>query len=211
MARPRKTKTFTPAERRRANSPAEDEGRGDLTPDMIEALAALEQINTPVDDILRSCREVGMTRGQSLALVERLAVRKAGYQHEFTRITTRSLITKIEEKIAMVMHYLDEFGIASATPKDLAVIFSLLVEKRQLLLGEPTQILSMQERKHINELIPELVKEAKNRGMTIDLDPGSYQEIGQEYKTARVIPPSDRTGERRPINRRMLARQAGDS
>lgn len=199
MARARtKANTFTPAQRRKANAPEEP---GDLPAEISEALS---QVNTSVDEVLRSCREAGLSRAQAVALVERLAVRKAGFVSDFRRLTTRDLIGKLEEKVAMALHYLDEFGIAAASPKDLAVIVSLLIEKRQLLLGEPTQILSTQERRHINELIPELVKEARNRGMEIDLGPGSYEEIGEEHRTARVIPSSDRTGERKPINRRML-------
>ena len=173
-----------------------------------DAIAALEEAGEDTAQVLEACRAVGMTRGMALALIERLAVTKTAFRHEPKRVGTRDLITRIEERLDLVMHYLDELGIASASPKDLAIIFGILVEKRQLLLGEPTQILSVDERKHINSLIPELIREARSRGMTIDLNPSQYEELGDEYKTAKVIPPSVRVpGGVGSHNRRMLAKK----
>lgn len=172
------------------------------------AVEALEEIGHPVDAVLEACREVGLNRDQASALIRRLAVQKAGFRSHIEKLTTRGLIRDIEGKLALIMQYLDEFSIAGASPRDLAIIFGILVEKRQLLLGEPTQILSTQERKHINDLMPALVEEAKRRGMTIDLSPGDYSEIGREGRTARVVQgerPRPQAGRGKVINRSMLA------
>lgn len=151
------------------------------------AIDALEQHGEDVGAILDACRRVGMKEKMALALVERLAVQKAGFRNEPERMTTRDIIKGIEERIGLVMRYMDELAISQASPRDLALMFGTLIEKRQLLMGEPTQILSTQEREHIDKLVPELIEEAKRRGMVIDMAPSDYEEIGRETSTARVI------------------------
>lgn len=172
-----------------------------------EPIAALEAISSPVDEFLNACRELGVPREHAMGIVSRLAARKTDFVSRLDRLGTRDIIRKVEEKIGLVLHYLDEFAIAGASPRDLAIIFGIMVEKRQLLLGEPTQILSMQERKHINDLIPALLQEASHRGMTIDLTPGQYSEVGKEGRAPRVVF-GEREARPRPMmaaNRRMLA------
>ena len=48
-----------------------------------------------------------------------------------------------------------------------------LIEKRQLLKGEPTQIISVDERKTLNQLLPLLIVEAQRRNVEI---PGAVVE-----------------------------------
>ena len=199
----RKAKTFSPRERAAA---AIKQANQDLTPDTLDAARALEEHGEDVNAVMDACHTVGMPRDMVAALINRLAVTKAGHRRVPKKITTRELVGRIEERLDLVTHYLDELGMAQASPKDLAIIFGILVEKRQLLLGEPTQILSTTERTHINDLIPELVKEAKRRGMIIDLNPGSYKEIGAEYKSVKVVAPPPRP---KPVahNRKLLQRK----
>ena len=73
-----------------------------------------------------------------------------------------------EEKLHMIRHYMDDKTMAEASARDLGLIAGVLIEKRQLLRGEPTQIISDHERRKIHELMPELVAEAKRRGLTVD-------------------------------------------
>ena len=52
------------------------------------------------------------------------------------------------------------------------LIFSgILIEKKQLLAGLPTSILSIEDRRSINQMLPLLLKEANRRGITIDQTP----------------------------------------
>ena len=57
---------------------------------------------------------------------------------------------------------------AEASARDLMLGMSALVEKRQLLRGEPTQIISDLERKRLTELLPLLSFEMQRRGITYD-------------------------------------------
>jgi len=169
-----------------------------------DPFAALAAINSPVDDVLQACRELGIKNDVAMGMINRLAARRTGYQSNIATLTTKGLISKIEEKIALVLNYLDEFAISGASPKDLAIIFGIMVEKRQLLLGEPTQILSTNERKHLNELIVPLMEEARARGMMIDLTPANYSEVNSEGRAVRVLNDPERPPERKAS---MLARK----
>jgi len=187
---------------RRKPEPPEPEA--DLPAD---AVAALHAISAPVEQVLEAHRAAGISRDITMGVIQRLAAQQAGFKHSLKALSVKFLIGTIEEKIALVLHYLDEFAISSAKPRDLAIILGILIDKRQLLLGEPTQILSMQDRKHVNELIPVLLQEAEARGMTIDLTPASYSEVEMEGRTVRVQPPPKKTEVKTALNRKMLARK----
>jgi hypothetical protein len=64
----------------------------------------------------------------------------------------------------------------------LAIITGILTEKEQLLLGKPTQILSHQERKNLNELIPVLIQEARRRGIDFGISAETTDAIYTEIE-----------------------------
>ena len=60
--------------------------------------------------------------------------------------------------------------------KDLSLLLGHLIETRQLLRGEPTKIISMEDRRHWRELHLVLIQEGERRGYKeIDLSPSQYQ------------------------------------
>ena len=71
------------------------------------------------------------------------------------------------------MTYIDDYVMADANYRDLCMGLGILVEKRQLLKGEPTQIISVDERKTLNQLLPPLIVEAQRRNVAI---PGAVVE-----------------------------------
>lgn len=196
------------ARARKSDNSVEDpaDQAGDLPADIVKAL---DGTSTSAATILNAAAEVGISRSHAAGLLRRLAVRKAGFRSRLDRMTTRDLISAIEDRLALVLEYIDEFGISGSSPKDLAIMFGILVEKRQLLLGEPTQILSVEERKRINELIPALVEEAQRRGMTIDMAPGEYEEVADERASplahaGRVLPADHDKRVERMADKRMI-------
>ena len=172
-----------------------------------DAIQALQAISAPVEQILEAHRVAGVPRDITMGVIQRLAAQQAGFRHSLKALSVKHVIGSLEQKIALVLHYLDECAISTAKPRDLAIILGILIDKRQLLLGEPTQILSMQERKHVNDLIPVLLQEAEARGMTIDLSPAGYEEIDKDGRAVRVHAKTKPTPERPVAKRKMLARK----
>ena len=92
---------------------------------------------------------------------------------------TQDLIRKLNERIELALEYMDEKVIAEASFRDLAMGTSALIEKRALLRGEPTVIMSDHERKKMHELLPVLIAEAKRRGLTLE---GQFEKLPEKVQ-----------------------------
>lgn len=77
-------------------------------------------------------------------------------------------VAKLGEKIDLALDHIDEQVLQEASFRDLSMGASMMLEKMQLMKGEPTAIISDHERAKIHELLPILIAEAKRRGLTIE-------------------------------------------
>ena len=98
-------------------------------------------------------------RAEGLAAVEEAQVP--------ARVSTQYIVQQLEQKIGEALRFLDPDSLKRATAKDLASIISTLVEKRQLLRGEPTAIVSYEQRGQINDALARLMAEAERRGIKV--------------------------------------------
>ena len=58
-----------------------------------------------------------------------------------------------------------------ASVKDLAAVAGMMVDKRQLLRGEPTQVIKIQDVRKLDEMAKALHEEMERRGMLVDVTP----------------------------------------
>lgn len=130
--------------------------------------------------------KLGLNPSTVQALVDRLKTRYQPVVAEIRKVTTKDLLGLIDERLRMALEYMTDGKMAEAGVKDLAILFGILTEKRALLRGEPTQIIGTKERQNLTDLLPELLKEAQRRGMTVDLNPAEFSEVGTA-ETGRVI------------------------
>jgi len=86
-------------------------------------------------------------------------------------VTDKSLLADVEEIIGLLIFFLRENTVALArtSPKDHVATLVKLVEKRQLLKGEPTAITRLEDVRKVDEALEALYAEAERRG----LKPGS--------------------------------------
>ena len=87
------------------------------------------------------------------------------------RLDSAYFLEMTEQKLAKFLRALDDQTIASMTGNDLVKAVSVFIEKRALLRGEPTQIVSHRDRQRIDEVIKMLWESAQKRGITLDLRP----------------------------------------
>lgn len=80
--------------------------------------------------------------------------------------TTKRVLEEIEHRIMLVLRHVDPVSLSKANARELASVLNILVQNRQLLKGEPTQIVSAEDRRQIKDMIPALMAEAKRRGLT---------------------------------------------
>ncbi len=82
-----------------------------------------------------------------------------------------------------------------ATAPQLMLAFAIATDKRQILKGEPTQILSIDDRKSMRELMPAMLMEAQRRGLTIDMT-ATEVDMGEAGAPAEVRLLADREAAR---------------
>ncbi len=126
--------------------------------------AAIEAVNEQL-------RAAGIPGKVSEAVVRRMLVKHADVVTLKKKINTNEILDRLDDDIYLIGSYIDDKVAAEASLRDLAQAKAILIDKRQLLRGEPTAIVSDYERKKIHELLPALVAEAKRRSITIDVTP----------------------------------------
>lgn len=134
-----------------------------------EAAAILiDAASDPFSQISRAIKESGLPVSTGEAFLRRLRMRHGKVVTISRDFKTSDLIRKINERLELALEYMDEKVISEASFRDLAMGTSALIEKRQLLRGEPTVIVSDAERKKLHELLPLLIAEGQRRGITIE-------------------------------------------
>lgn len=116
-------------------------------------------------------RRCGMSKQASHLIVKRLQTRYLPVLKEVEKVTTKTLLGKMDVALPLLLDKMgDEELINNSALREIAVSVGVLVEKRQLLLGEPTQIMTVEERRSMKELTPALIDEMKKRSLTVDVE-----------------------------------------
>lgn len=153
-------------------SPRDSSGRAmeNANPEKAAAVlvAATDPMNYKMEKIQEALREAGFNERLRTSVLRRLKVKYAGAVTELRNLQTSEILEMLGKKIHLAMTYLDDKVMAEASARDIMLGLGVLTEKRQLLRGEPTQIISDNERKQIVELMPALLAEAKRRGVTVE-------------------------------------------
>ena len=151
-----------------------------LDPDTVAQV--MDLASEPLSNLTAAAEECGVPPAVMKRLVRRFNSEYQPMMSEMKAFKTSDITKKIEDKAMRALDWLDDYKMAQASAKDLAIIVGILLEKRQLMRGEPTHIFSTTERMSLNELVPMMVKEANRRGMElshegdmIDVTPGDYE------------------------------------
>jgi len=101
-------------------------------------------------------------------LHERLMSDYQPQTRELRTIKTNELVAKLEDRLSAALDYLSDAKLDMSTAKDLGIVIGILAEKRQLLNGEPTNIISVEDSRQLNEILPAVLAEAKRRGLDLN-------------------------------------------
>lgn len=118
--------------------------------------AAIERVNAQL-------KAAGVPDRVSDALLRRLRVKYANAVTATRELRTNEILEMLGKKIDLAAFYLDDKVMAEASARDIMLGIGVLVEKRNLLRGEPTAIISDHERKKLHELLPALLEEGRRR------------------------------------------------
>ena len=89
------------------------------------------------------------------------------------KLDDKELLALLDDGIARAFEVLDNFALGAATARDVATIIGILTDKRQIMKGEPTEILQYQDMRKLDEFLVQAVAELKRRGEVIDVTPGA--------------------------------------
>ncbi len=143
----------------------------------------------PEPNIAAICREVGLSHQVGSLMAKRLETRYLPALKEVEKVTSKSLIKGLEKALPLAMARLcDSELIGKAGYRELSTGIGIMIEKRQLLLGEPTQIMSLEERKSLKEIAPGLIAEIERRGqkpVEVEFEEVLPIDVTQHSKTAK--------------------------
>ena len=107
--------------------------------------------------------------------VERLRreYQEARADRQGEKLTDKQLSEEIDGVIDRALFLLtnDENRLARSSAKDLTTIVDRLIDKRQLLRGEPTQVVKIQDVRKLDEMAKMLHEEMERRGLLVDVTP----------------------------------------
>lgn len=142
----------------------------DLAAAAIEAAAdpAASTITEAINRVNEELKAAGVPGKVSAALVRRMTVKFANAVSTTRELRTNDILEILGNRIDLAASYLDDKVMAEASARDLMLGIGVLIEKRNLLRGEPTAIISDHDRKKVHELLPMLMAEARRRSVTVD-------------------------------------------
>ena len=152
-------------------------GKAGTTETPKQAATAIDMLTDDKFDLAKISQACGVPLSVVKGLRRRLKTRWQAVDGKVRKIKIEQLLEMLDDKAIRCLEFLDDFALAGSSAKDLAVTFAVLTDKSLLLRGQPTQIISHEERLSLNVLMPSLVREIQSRGLTIDmkqLKDGSY-------------------------------------
>ncbi len=133
-----------------------------------EAAALIDAATSPFATVLQAAKLCGFPPTTARRIMQRLEARYAPLNDAIQKVKREELINLFEDRALRCGLYMDDFSMAGAGLKDLAISAGIMTDKARLLKGEPTAIYSHKDMKKLDELGAALIKEMNRRGITID-------------------------------------------
>ncbi len=136
----------------------------------------LDVLSDPLSTLKAAYEATGLDPGAAERLVKRVQAQYQPMLQGKREYKTAELKSLLEDRLGKALEWLDDYAMSKATGVQLAVMIGILTEKRQLLAGEPTHILSIEDRMSLNKLAPALEAEFRRRGFLAE-DRGDIIEV----------------------------------
>jgi DNA-binding CsgD family transcriptional regulator len=132
----------------------------------------IQEVIETASPIIEEARKLALEEGiepQAVrGFVERMNRAGLGVPTHLREVSVPQLIKLMGDRALQLIESVDVNAIADAKLRDKMVAFGILVDKLQLLSGQPTQRLDISDRRKMDEVVILLLAEAKRRGMKLD-------------------------------------------
>ncbi len=133
-----------------------------------ETAEALDLATDPFATISRAAKECGFPQSTLNQLLKRMRTRYQPLNEAIRKVKCSEMIKLLDDRAYRALDYIDDYALAGAGVRDLAVTTGIMLDKARLLREQPTQIVTVEERRKLIELMPMFLKEAERRGMVIE-------------------------------------------
>ena len=128
----------------------------------------IETASPIIEEVRKLALEEGIEPQAVRGFVERMNRAGLGVPTHLREVSVPQLIKLMGDRALALIESVDINAIADAKLRDKMVAFGILVDKLQLLSGQPTQRLDISDRRKMDELVIVMIAEAKRRGMKFD-------------------------------------------
>ena len=136
----------------------------------------LDALSDPLGSLVAAAEATGLSGEAARRMVKRVQAQYQPMLQEKREYKTSELLELLTDRAGKALEWMDDYIMSQASGKELAVMTGILLEKRQLLSGEPTHILSHEDRMSLNKLAPALEAEFRHRGFLAE-DRGDIIEV----------------------------------
>ncbi len=127
--------------------------------------------NPLIDNFSRAVRETGISPTLAKKIKGKLDRELLPVKLAVEEVKTSQLLNLTADRARRILEGITQEDIDKAGLRDKAVAAAIFIEKRQLLSGEPTHLIGVQDRRELGEIMKLMMLEAKRRGLTIDVSP----------------------------------------
>ena len=153
---------------RKKNRPQHSSAHAIEVKDPEKAAEILDVATDPFMTIRATAKECGMAPSTVHQFLKRIKARYGPLDSAIRTLKNDEMIKLLEDRARRAFEYLDDFALAAASAKDLAIAGGVLIDKARLLKDEPTQIVSMKDRRHWDDLGAALLQESIRRGIIVE-------------------------------------------
>ncbi len=132
---------------------------------------AIDMATEPFMSIAAAAEITGFPRTTLNQILKRLKARHAPLNAALREAKDKQLAALLEDRTLRALHYLDDFVLAGASARDLAVTTGVLIDKRQLLKDQPTHIMKIEDFRKLDQQLKIYYDEMQRRGMLVDVTP----------------------------------------
>ncbi len=122
-------------------------------------------------------KRLGMPEKTARSVYDRFSAKYRVVVDRLRKANTVDILALLDHCIIEVMESLAGQDWSGVSARDKMVVAGIMVDKRQLLSGEPTAIVSVEDRRSLADLTKAMIKEGKRRGFEVELTPDQYHTV----------------------------------
>ena len=120
--------------------------------------------------LAQTARDCGVPSAVAQAVNTRLRTKFGAFREGMENIQNKEITLLFDDFIRRALNSITDEDIEDAPMKDRMTAVAIAFDKRQILRGEPTQIVSIAEMEHVDKLAQALLKESQRRGIVYDIN-----------------------------------------